>query len=358
MTDSDHDRGHDRDPDRDFDALLEAARSDVDGVVEGERRAIAPDFAAVVARAHELDPKAVPESAVVEAGSLAPVVELHEAEVEPALDEALEGLLADARELAELDVARRSLAGPPEWGAVAAGASGASDGPRPRSTGIAMVVALAAVLIGAIVIGPLLVETFVAGVRVDVGNRSGAEYLESVDEGARAVRPKLERTSPRHEPKRAITHDSEGADSKLEQAVVQADGDRPRPRPRKPALADRVAELDAEAQARWAAGDLDGARDRFEQIVRIGKRGRYADLAYGDLFTLARQRQDAAGERALWQAYLKDFPRGRFADDARAGLCRRASDGEETACWTAYLDDFPAGVHRRAAQRALGLEAE
>ncbi len=48
------------------------------------------------------------------------------------------------------------------------------------------------------------------------------------------------------------------------------------------------------------------------------------------------------------------FPRGRYADDARAGLCRRAASDERDACWQQYLTDFPAGVHRPQAERALG----
>ena len=80
---------------------------------------------------------------------------------------------------------------------------------------------------------------------------------------------------------------------------------------------------------------------------------RAADLSYGDLFTLARQRSGPAQEQALWREYLAAFPRGRYADDARAGLCRRAEPDERAACWQQYLTDFPAGVHRPQAERAL-----
>jgi len=47
------------------------------------------------------------------------------------------------------------------------------------------------------------------------------------------------------------------------------------------------------------------------------------------------------------------FPEGRFADDARAGLCRRdASD--RPACWRAYLEAFPEGSYRAQAEREAG----
>jgi len=111
--------------------------------------------------------------------------------------------------------------------------------------------------------------------------------------------------------------------------------------------------LDAEAEAAWQAGDYAGAEARFRQIVALSPGSRAADLSYGDLFTLARQRSGPEQEKALWREYLAAFPRGRYADDARAGLCRRGEPDERPACWQQYLTDFPAGVHRSQASRAL-----
>ena len=69
---------------------------------------------------------------------------------------------------------------------------------------------------------------------------------------------------------------------------------------------------------------------------------------------LARQRHDAAAEAKLWERYVRRFPGGRYVDEARAGLCRRASGDAATRCWRAYLDDRPRGTYRDQARAALG----
>jgi len=112
--------------------------------------------------------------------------------------------------------------------------------------------------------------------------------------------------------------------------------------------------LDDEAQARLSAGDPAGAEKAYRALVRKGGRNGLAELAYGDLFTLAHGRRDTNDLRTLWAQYLKKFPRGRFADDARAGLCRHTSESEHERCWERYLDDFPTGAYHRQAARALG----
>jgi hypothetical protein len=127
--------------------------------------------------------------------------------------------------------------------------------------------------------------------------------------------------------------------------------DTEKPRPEKPG--ERLRRLDREAEAKWEAGDLAGAEALYREIVAGAPGARAADLAYGDLFSLARQRHGADHEVALWREYLQVFPRGRYADDARAGLCRRADDDARATCWRAYLADFPGGVHRHQAAGAL-----
>ena len=122
---------------------------------------------------------------------------------------------------------------------------------------------------------------------------------------------------------------------------------------RKPSTRERLRALDAEAQALWRAGDLDGAQAVFEQIVGKGGKSSLADVAYGDLLTLARQRGDHAREAELWRAYLRRFPKGRHADDASAGLCRRAQGDAAATCWQSYVDDFPKGTHRVTANKVL-----
>ena len=78
------------------------------------------------------------------------------------------------------------------------------------------------------------------------------------------------------------------------------------------------------------------------------------EMAHADLFTLASQARDVGLLRKRWKAYLGRFGRGRFADDARAGLCRTAAAAQRDGCWAQYLEDFPKGSFRAEAQRAGG----
>jgi hypothetical protein len=111
--------------------------------------------------------------------------------------------------------------------------------------------------------------------------------------------------------------------------------------------------LEDEALALWQRGELAAAERKYREIVRIAGRSRRAELAWGDLFALVRQIHGADGQAAAWREYLERFPRGRFADDARAGLCQRAAADERAACWRDYLGRHPDGAHRRRAEQAL-----
>ncbi|MFO0633071.1 MAG: hypothetical protein U0168_09500 [Nannocystaceae bacterium] len=126
------------------------------------------------------------------------------------------------------------------------------------------------------------------------------------------------------------------------------------PAPPQPSLAERLAALDDEAHAAWKVGDLATAEAKFEALIDLAGTSRLADLAYGDLFTLARRRGDGEREASLWRAYLERFAHGRFADDARAGLCRRAQGEAQRSCWREYLEDMPQGSYRDKALRELG----
>jgi hypothetical protein len=109
--------------------------------------------------------------------------------------------------------------------------------------------------------------------------------------------------------------------------------------------------LEREANEAWRAGRLDAAESAFRRIIALDKKGSWGESAYGELFTLQRQR--GRSSVGLWKAYLRRFPAGRFADDARAGLCRRASGEQKVACWSDYLEAMPRGSFRRQAQREL-----
>lgn len=334
-----------------FEAMLAEVRGETERAIASERRLIAPDFAAVVVAARARDPELVPEAAVDEANGYAPIIELGARVELDGEDLELGAWISAARELAEADVGARRLAGVPPLPEAPAAAQEAG---RPWwATGVAV----AAVLVGLAVAVPALLSAFVDGNYREAANPNQAEYVgpERAPEGGVRLEPGsgvVEQTT-----QEAIQHDAPEP-SEGPSPVVERDPE-PRARERGPSARarqrDRVAELDAEAQARWQRGDLAGAEQQFREIIDLAGRSRYADLAYGDLFTLARQRKAVDQERALWAEYLQKFPHGRFADDARAGLCRHAS-ADQVGCWEDYLDDFPEGVHTRAARKALGLD--
>ncbi len=116
-------------------------------------------------------------------------------------------------------------------------------------------------------------------------------------------------------------------------------------------------ELDADANARWAAGDLAGAEAALRKIIARSGRSARAELAYGDLFAIARQRGGSAAQAKMWREYLQRFPRGRYADDARGGLCRLAPEAERATCWRDYLTAHARGAHAREARRWLQGES-
>lgn len=124
-------------------------------------------------------------------------------------------------------------------------------------------------------------------------------------------------------------------------------------------LDDRLRALEAEASTAWREGQLDEAAAALERIIDLGGTRPRVEAAYADLFAITRQRSSGATRErelaSLWSRYLERFPRGRHADDARAGLCRVAPSSERDTCWREYLERHPDGEHVDAAQRALGV---
>jgi hypothetical protein len=333
-----------------FDAWLGEARESIEVDVVRERRLAVPDFAAVVAIAHEREPEAVPHAWVREVDELAPVLDLHgrDDELEIA-DGQLDALIGEAREVIEHDVAARRLSAIP-----ALPRAPASGGRR-----WIPVLAIAAVLAGLAFAVPRMLDR-IARSNVEAVPSHQSEFQQREpsdlqvlpsDEGmSTGVTSEAIVRPPPSEPAQPEVVLEPEPQPEAEPAEPESEP-QAKPTASGPSLADRIARLDEKAQRLWAEGDLVGASEAFHAIVELAGRGRAADLAYGDLFTLAHQRGDQDAEAELWREYVERFPKGRFADDARAGLCRRSDRARE--CWTAYLDDFPDGVHRSAADRAL-----
>jgi len=336
--------------DRQLDRWLAGARELIDDDITRERRELAPDFCAVIEAAHARG--LVDAAALDEAGQLAPIVSLavdSHADDDPLdLDADIDAMIADARTLAEADVTARRLAGIPPVAALA------PEPAPPRAVPIwLLAVGLAAVIAGLAIAVPRLLESFVDGNHREARPRpQQTEYLREGDERERELEQPPRRLVPEPAPQEAIVRGRQVPTAR-EHAQPRA---RASARPSEQLaeqMSDRVAKLEAVARAHWQAGELERAEAAYREILAIAGRTRYADLAYGDLFTLAHQRGDAAAELALWRDYLKQFPRGRLAEDAWAGTCRRATNDERAACWQGYLEQFPAGTHAAAAARAL-----
>lgn len=341
---------------RDLDAFLADVAADLAVDVAEEQDRLTPDFAAVVeeARARGQSPGEV-DLAALDPGA--------DANVGPhAVDADLDALLGDARRAIDADRAARALLAIPPVPLPA---------PRRRGAWLGALLAIAAAVLVVVGLRPLLGERRGAA----HGPHTQAEWRDRPGEGSvRAAEP-ASPPAPAPAPARHVPSDmSEGdaasttaapADAPAEahdafdakpppadtpaaapasEAAPAAPASRPRP------AVDPIAALEADAEARWREGDLAGASERLREVIRRAKSPRRIDLAYGDLFTITRQLEGRDAEAALWVEYLARLPRGRYADDARAGLCRRADD--PAACWRRYLDEFPRGAHRDEAERA------
>lgn len=319
-----------------FDGVVDEIR---EALEHGASRALPPpDFRAVVDRAHHLDPSVVDETAVRAAAELAPVVPLRPRSGQD--DARLDVFLQDVRAGLERSVEERRLRPIPRL----------PSPPRRRPAVAWTVTGLAA---AAVLVLGLVSPRLMRPSRSGPSDRSAAG-LQS--EGAPVVHRARQRGSEDRPPQSAPSTDPTPPPPPIEPDDPPPELDPPVVRPRQsraqPAETDlnaHLRRLDAEAQERWRAGDLHGAEERFREIVRLAGRGPMAELAYGDLFAIADRSRSVAARRRLWTRYLRRFPRGRFADDARAGLCRHAPAADRAACWDDYLRDMPTGSYRREA---------
>lgn len=321
----------DRDP---IDALVD----DVHASLSRARAAVPPDFAGVLARTRDFfDPPA----AAASDDSYRPVVDIRTRARAGA--DGLDNLVADARVSLERMIESARMRAIPPLPRVMPLRRPSAPWRRPVAL-LAGVASLAAAAVFAFA----MVRWSAHAERSDPGTRLDQAFRVPVDgaNDAIAIEKEDAAAKPRRPVARVAEPSSPGASiasTPPPSIVVPA----VRTAPRR-VDGDRLRALSDEARALWRAGDLAGAEVKFLEVTASGGRKALAELAWGDLFALANQHRDTARLAKRWRAYLGKFPRGRYADDARAGLCRAsASPG---TCWPTYLRDFPRGSYRAEAE--------
>lgn len=318
------------------------------------------DLAAVLARAHQLDPEVVPLDWVREVEADAPVVSLaHERRARRIThqDHAFEELLAGVRASVEHDAAIRTHA-----------PSVRPPAPSTAPIGVRRWLIATVAVAAAAILAVGLIEG-VAAIRSDRSAPADAALLQGAADHGSEPSTLVDRPRETTEPTRTVPSSdlpreaapletiapSEPRPAGIPERASRVPG-RSKAKPVEPALpsfAERLAALDDEANAALAAKDYDRASELFERVIAQAGKASIADLAYGDLFNIARMRGRDDALLALWRRYVQAWPHGRFADDARAGLCRRGG-GDAATCWDEYLQDFPKGSYRKEAGRAIG----
>lgn len=343
-------------------AWLADAAAGVESAMLIEKRA--PNFEEVLARARRLgdaERDVAPDRALESEPSLAEVISFAPRSPSPRSprDTPLQTLIEDTRAHVEHEVQTRLAERARGSAPVTKAYETAANQPR-RFT------LIAGLFLGTAAAAAALFLAVKAPTFSDRVTRETAFQAVDADE-----LPRIPETSPVRRPTRRVSHvkDREREDERVD-AGPDAPSDEANETPAEvgsPAIADddesrlsrrerqrRLATLDAEAQVCWFQGDLRCAEQRFGEIIRLGGRGERAQLAYGDLFLIAHQQQKRATEARLWRQYLRRFPNGRHADEARAGLCRRTKDvSRRRTCWSRYLNDFPRGSHRRTAAAGM-----
>ena len=259
-------------------------------------------------------------------------------EAEAAPDD-LEPLIVAARRVALRDIEERDAEGLPTMRRTATS----------RFAGTAAIVLLAAA-------SALLVIGGLSWIAERNARQSDSQAAMSLGGGGVAEGPTEHETESK--PKRGGTP-RPNVPAQLEAADTSGGAIEPAPleepsRVKRSNIEERLRALADAAEVALGRGELQRADDLLAKLVAIGGRHRLVELAYGDRFTIAHRRGIIGEQTKLWRAYLQRFPRGRFADDARAGLCRHAPQDARASCWQRYLDEFPSGAYQAAARRAIG----
>jgi len=384
-------------PEELFDDLLAELKGTIDAEIADELATIEPDFPALFDELRRRDEDGLfaadetPElsrrwGAASQSGCSQGHSSTPEGYGDP--DDPLFGLIIDARQETEADLAaRRLLPVPPLPQPTLDLPSEAATAPSHTPAGLrwlgaALTVAAAVALLWGL--GPSLARPHLGGTTPSQAQWGERDDAKSGQASTRTPEPKRpRRTSREHtvpEPTAAISEEPLVEEPLAEDTVADAlddtadtsheanPGSEETPEEtseetsggsegkRAEGAAGRASrELDAletEAEALWRAGDRAGAEALLRKIIRLSRTRRRADLAYGDLFTITRQLHGREREAEVWREYLARFPRGRYADDTRASLCRRELASEARACWSRYMLDFPSGTHRDEAGRA------
>jgi hypothetical protein len=294
-----------------------------------------PDLADVIARARAIDEAAIPEGILATIGEHGDV---DDGDEDDRPDAGLASFAAAMRVQVERGVRDRELA--PVPAAPRAGRRRAIVAGAALAVAAAMLLALGWSRLGPTVLDPSDERDPMGAAGAAVDTEDGARPYEDARTPALEPAPM---SVPEIEPEPETGTGTTGA---IEPSSEPA-----------PATAKRAKEavsldeLEARARERWAAGDLDGAEVLFRRVARRAGKSSRAELAYGDLFAIAKQRGGPAALAESWREYLRRFPRGRYSDDARAGLCRRAGDDTQAACWSDYLKAHPQGAHASEARR-------
>ncbi len=385
-----------------FDDLLAGIRGTIDAEIADELAIIEPDFPAVIDELRRRDDGLLaddvgPELSPAWGAASRSGCSNARISADPA-DDPLFGLISDARHEIEADLAaRRLLPVPPLPQPNLDRPAETATSPAPaglRWVGAALAVAATVALLWGL--GPSLARPLLGGSPTP----SQAQWSERDDAepglaSTRAPEPERPRRTARTRgaaPSSAATPENTILDDVADDAIVDdaivddaiadepedADGTQPSqeaasdpkgtPKPAEASASEGsegttkargirdLDALEAEAEDLWRAGDRAGAEALLRKIIRLSRARRRADLAYGDLFTITRQLYGREREAEVWREYLARFPRGRYADDARAGLCRRESASEARACWSRYMLDFPSGTHRDEAGRTTDAD--